>query len=58
MCRVVERRGDHIWLLYDLSDGTSLTQKIVVSSVLTITEILAIEDHKLHMTFLHVNFGS
>jgi hypothetical protein len=58
MCRVVERRGDHIWLLYDLSDGTSLTQKIVASSVLTITEILAIEDHKLYMTFLHVNFGS
>jgi hypothetical protein len=35
-----------------------LTQKIVVSSVLSITEMLTIEGHKLHNTFLHVTFGS
>jgi hypothetical protein len=44
--------------MYDLPDGTSLTQKIVVSSVLPIPEILAIEDHKLDSTFLHVVFRS
>jgi hypothetical protein len=36
----------------------SLTQKIVVSLVFSITEILAIENHKLYDTFLHVAFGS
>jgi hypothetical protein len=36
----------------------TLTQKIVMSSVLKITEILIIEDHKLYDTFLHVAFGS
>jgi hypothetical protein len=30
---VIERRGDHVRLLYDLPDGTSLTQKIVVNSI-------------------------
>jgi hypothetical protein len=44
--------------MYDLLDSTSLTQKIVASSVLPITEILSIEDHKLHITFLYVAFGS
>jgi hypothetical protein len=44
--------------MYDLLDGTSLTQKIDASSVLPITEILVIEDHKLDMTFLHVAFRS
>jgi hypothetical protein len=58
MCRIVERHGDHIRLLYDLPHGTPLTQKIVVSSVLPITKILTIEDHKLYDTFLHVTFGS
>jgi hypothetical protein len=58
MCRVVEHHGDHVRLLYDLLDGTSLTQKIVASSILPITEILAIEDHKFYDTFLHVAFGS
>jgi hypothetical protein len=55
---VVEHRGDHVQLLHDLPDGTSLTQKIVVSLVLPIIEIITIEDHKLHNTFLHVAFGS
>jgi hypothetical protein len=58
MCYVVEHRGDHVRLLYDLPDSTSLTQKIVASSVFPITKILAIEDHKLNITFLHVAFGS
>jgi hypothetical protein len=44
--------------MYDLPDSTSLTQKIVVSSVLPINEILTIEDHKLHNTFLHIAFES
>jgi hypothetical protein len=58
MCRVVEHRGDHICLLYDLPDSTFLTQKIVASSILSITKILTIEDNKLHNTFLHVAFES
>jgi hypothetical protein len=58
MCRVVERRGDHVHLLYDLPDSMSPIQKIVVISVLPITEILAIKDHKFYDTFLHVAFGS
>jgi hypothetical protein len=44
--------------MYDLPDGTSLTQKIVASSILPITEVLVIEDNKLHRTFLHVAFRS
>jgi hypothetical protein len=36
----------------------TLTQKIVASLVLSITEILTIENHKLDCTFLHVAFGS
>jgi hypothetical protein len=56
--RVVEHRQDHVRLLYDLPNGTTLAQKIVVSSVLPVTEILAIEDHKLDSTFLHIAFGS
>jgi hypothetical protein len=58
MCHVVERHRDHVRLLYDLSDSKFLTQKIVVSSVLPIIEILAIEDHKFYGTFLYVAFGS
>jgi hypothetical protein len=58
MCHVVEHRGDHVRLMYDLPDSTSPIQKIVASSVLPITEVLIIEDHKLHNIFLHVAFGS
>jgi hypothetical protein len=57
-CRVVDHHGDHVWLLYDLRDGMTLTQEIVVSSVLLITEIIAIEDHNLNNNFLHVAFES
>jgi hypothetical protein len=56
--RFVERCRDHVCLLYDLPDSTSLAQKIVVCSVLLKTKILAIEDHKLHDIFLHVAFRS
>jgi hypothetical protein len=55
---VVECIGDHAHLLDDLPNGTALAQKIVVSSVFPVTEILAIEYHKLNCTFLHVAFGS
>jgi hypothetical protein len=55
---VVECIEDHVRLLDDLPYGTALAQEIVVSSVYPVTEILAIEDHKLNNTFLHVAFGS
>jgi hypothetical protein len=55
---VVECIGDHIRLLDDLPNGVALAQEIVAGSVLLITEILAIEDHKLNSTFLHIAFGS
>jgi hypothetical protein len=40
--------------MYNLSDDTPLTQQIVASSVLSITKILVIENHKLDNIFLHV----
>jgi hypothetical protein len=55
---VVECIGNHVRLLDDLPNGTALAQKIVVSSVFPVTEILTIEDHKLNSTFLHVAFRS
>jgi hypothetical protein len=51
---VVKCIGDHVCLLDDLPNGVTLAQKIVVSSVFLVTEVLAIEDHKLNITFLHV----
>jgi L-rhamnose isomerase len=56
--RVVECIGDHVRLLDDLPNDVALTQEIVGGSVLPITEILTIEDHKLNSTFLHVTFRS
>jgi L-rhamnose isomerase len=56
--RVVECSRDHLHLQDDLQNGTTLTQEIVVSSVFLLTEILAIENHQLDCTFLHVAFGS
>jgi hypothetical protein len=44
--------------LDDLPNGAALAQEIVTGSVLSITEILTIENDKLHSTFLHVAFGS
>jgi hypothetical protein len=55
---VVECIRDHIRLLDDPPNGTTLAQEIVVSLVFLITEILVIEDHKLNSTFLYVVFGS
>jgi hypothetical protein len=55
---VVECIGDHIRLLDDLPNGATLAQEIVASLVFPVTEILAIEDHKLNSTFLYVAFRS
>jgi hypothetical protein len=44
--------------LNDLPNGAALAQEILVGSVLPIIEILAIKDHKLNNTFLHVAFRS
>jgi hypothetical protein len=55
---VIECIGDNVRLLNDLSNGATLAQKIVVSSVFLVTKILVIEDHKLNNTFLHVAFRS
>jgi hypothetical protein len=44
--------------MYNLLNSTALAQKIVASYVFSVTEILAIENHKLNDTFLHVTFGS
>jgi hypothetical protein len=55
---VVECIEDHVRLLNDLLNGATLVQEIVVGSVLPIIEILAIENDKLHSTFLHLVFGS
>jgi hypothetical protein len=56
--RVVECVGDHVRLLDDLPNGATLAQKIVASLIFPVTEILAIEDHKLNNSFLHVAFRS
>jgi heme A synthase len=53
---VVERRQDHIRLLYDLPNGMTLAHKIVASLVFLVIEILAIKDNKLNSTFLYVAF--
>jgi hypothetical protein len=56
---VVKRHRDHIRLqLDDLPNSMTLAQEIVASLIFSVTEILAIEDHKLYGTFLHVAFGS
>jgi hypothetical protein len=55
---MVECIGDRVRLLENLPNGVALAQEIVVGSVLPITKILAIENDKLHNTFLHVAFGS
>jgi hypothetical protein len=55
---VVECIEDHVCLLDDLPNGMTLAQKIVASKVLSITEILTIENDNLHITFLYVAFRS
>jgi hypothetical protein len=54
---VAECIRDHVHLLDDLSNGATLAQKIVASLVFPVTEIIAIEDYKLNITFLHVASG-
>jgi hypothetical protein len=56
--RVVERHRDHVRLLHNLPNSTTLAQKIVTSSIFAITEILIIKHHKLDSIFLHVAFRS
>jgi hypothetical protein len=56
--RVVKHQQDHIRLLDDLPNRTTLAQEIVASLIFSVTEIIAIEDHKLDDTFLHVAFRS
>jgi hypothetical protein len=58
MDRMVECSRDHVRLLDDLPNDTTLSQEIVASSVFPLTEILAIENDKLHSNFLHVAFRS
>jgi inner membrane protein involved in colicin E2 resistance len=55
---VVKRHRDHVRSLHDLSNSTTLAQKIVASSVFSVTEIIIIEYRKLYRTFLHVAFES
>jgi hypothetical protein len=55
---VVEHRQDHVRLLYDLPNITTLVRKIIVNLVLSVTEILIIKNHKFYDTFLHITFGS
>jgi hypothetical protein len=52
------RCWDDVCFLYNLANGTTLAQEIVVSPGFPITEIHAIEDNKFHGTFLYVAFGS
>jgi hypothetical protein len=56
--RVVECIRDYVRLLNDLPNGAALAQKIVVSSVFPVTKIITIENNKIHITFLHITFGS
>jgi hypothetical protein len=55
---VVECSQDHARLLNDLSNVTTMAQKIVTSSIFLIIKILAIKEHMLHITFLHIAFES
>jgi hypothetical protein len=56
--RVVECSRDHVRLLDDLPNGTTLTQEIVVSLIFSVSKILTIKNHQLDCTFLHIVFGS
>jgi hypothetical protein len=49
---VVECIEDHVRILDDLPNGATLAQEMIAGSVLLITKILAIENDKLHNTFL------
>jgi hypothetical protein len=55
---VAEDIGDHVRLPNNLPNDTALAQEIVAVSVLPISEIIDIEDHKFNNTFLYIAFGS
>jgi inner membrane protein involved in colicin E2 resistance len=55
---VVECSRYHVRLLDDLPNDMTLAQEIVASLVFPVTKILAIENHQLNSTFLHVTFRS
>jgi hypothetical protein len=42
----------------DLSNGTTLAQKIVASLIFPVTKIITIKYHKLNSIFLHIAFRS
>jgi L-rhamnose isomerase len=56
--RIIECSWDHVRLLDDLPNSTTLAQEIVASSVFPVIEIHAIEHHQLDNTFLHVTYRS
>jgi L-rhamnose isomerase len=58
LSRIVKRCRDHVRLLHDLLNSMTLDWEIVASSVFSVTEIIAIEYHKLNCIFLHVGFWS
>jgi hypothetical protein len=45
---------DHVRLLNNLSECTTIALKIVASLIFSVTEILVIEDHNVDNPFLHV----
>jgi hypothetical protein len=45
---------DHVRLLNNLPECTTIAQKIVTSLIFLVTEILVIEDHNIDSPFLHV----
>jgi hypothetical protein len=55
---ILKHHGDDLCFLYDLPNGMTLAQEIIVNLVFSITKILDIEDNELHVNFLHVAFGS
>jgi hypothetical protein len=55
---IVECSRDHVRLLHDLPNDTTLTQEIVTSSAFPVTEILTIKNRQLDNTFLHIAFRS
>jgi hypothetical protein len=55
---VVECSRDHVRLLDDLPNGTTLAQEIIASLIFPVTKILAIKNHQLDSTFFYVAFRS
>jgi hypothetical protein len=55
---VIKCFQDHICLLDDLPNSTTLAQKIVTSLIFSVTEIITIENDKLYSTFLYIAFRS